>query len=58
MSMSERVTRWTTGSATPWHVLANGTATDGSFLIGEARIEPGAPCRPNTPTPTSTSRYT
>jgi quercetin dioxygenase-like cupin family protein len=46
MGMSGRVTRWTTDSATPWQVLANGAATDGRFLIGEARIEPGAPCPP------------
>ncbi len=43
---SERVTRWKDGAPMPWQVLANGASTDGRFLIGEARIEPGAPCPP------------
>ena len=46
LKMSERVTRWKDGSPMPWQVLANGASTDGRFLIGEARIEPGAPCPP------------
>ncbi len=41
-----KVTRWSDGSAIPWQVLADGESTDGRFLIGEARIEPGAPCPP------------
>jgi mannose-6-phosphate isomerase-like protein (cupin superfamily) len=40
------VTRWTDGTAMPWQVLINSHASGGKFLVGEARIEPGAPCPP------------
>jgi mannose-6-phosphate isomerase-like protein (cupin superfamily) len=41
---STTITHWQAGTAMPWQVLADGATTDGRFLVGEARIEPGAPC--------------
>lgn len=41
-----RVTRWTEGTAMPWQVIANSAETDGKFLIGEVRLNPGEPCPP------------
>lgn len=40
---TQEVTRWRDGSAMSWQVLAD---ADGRFLIGEARLEAGAPCPP------------
>jgi mannose-6-phosphate isomerase-like protein (cupin superfamily) len=38
------VTRWADGKAMPWQVLIDGDASGGKYLIGEARLDPGAPC--------------
>ena len=37
------VTRWEPGPM-PFHLLADSEATGGHFLVGEARLDPGAPC--------------
>jgi mannose-6-phosphate isomerase-like protein (cupin superfamily) len=41
---SHPLTRWTSGTAMPWQVLAGARATGGKFLIGEVRLQPGDPC--------------
>ena len=41
-----KVTRWSDDVTIPWQVIAGSSMTGGQFLLGEARIEPGAPCPP------------
>jgi mannose-6-phosphate isomerase-like protein (cupin superfamily) len=40
-AVSVQVRRWQPGS--PWQVLGDAESTNGAFLFGEARLEPGVP---------------
>lgn len=39
--MDSRIRNWRHLPGGPWRMLATGEQTDGAFLVGEARMEPG-----------------